>query len=93
MPRGGPRLRTPDDKLNQIGTRVRTRRQDLHLTQDQLCARLALQTDGTWSPAWQDISRIENGARTITDLEMLALARSLECDPVWLFMGIGALAT
>ncbi len=29
MPRGSPRLRTQDDKLNRIGPRVQQRRQEL----------------------------------------------------------------
>ena len=50
MPRGSPRLRTQDDKLNRIGPRVQQRRQELGLTQDQLCARLAILTEAAWSP-------------------------------------------
>ena len=88
MPRGGPRLRTKDGKLNQIGLRVRERRQVLNLEQDSLCARIALATDGEWNPAWQDVSRIENGARIVSDLEVLALARAMDCDPCWLLSGV-----
>jgi hypothetical protein len=87
MPRGGPRLRTEDRKLNQVGPRVRERRQSLRLEQDEVCARVARTTDGEWNPAWQDLSRIENGARMVSDLEVLALARALECDACWLFYG------
>lgn len=87
MPRGGPRLRAQDHKLNQIGLRVRERRQVLTLDQDEVCARLARETKGEWNPGWQDISRIENGARTVTDLELLVLALALECDACWLFLG------
>ena len=46
MPRGGPRLRSLDHKLNQIGPRVRERRQVLALDQDEVCARLARETKG-----------------------------------------------
>ena len=87
MPRGSPRLRTQDNKLNRIGARVQQQRQRLKLTQDQLCARLAILTDATWSPAWQDISRIENGARIVSDLEVVALAEVLECSACWLLLG------
>ncbi len=87
MPRGTPRLRTQENKVNQIGPRVRLRRQALNVKQDELCARLALQTDGGWSPAWQDVSRIENGARIVSDLEILALAQALECSACWLLAG------
>lgn len=87
MPRGGPRLRTQDHKLNQIGLRVRERRQVLALDQDEVCARLAHETKGEWNPGWQDVSRIENGARTVTDVEIMVLAIALECDASWLFIG------
>lgn len=90
MPRGGPRLRTEDKKLNQVGPRVRERRQALGLEQDGVCARIALATNGEWNPAWQDISRLENGVRIVSDLEIFALARALSCDPCWLLSGDGA---
>lgn len=87
MPRGGLRLRTSDSKLNQVGLRVRQRRHALQLEQDGLCARIALATNGEWNPAWQDISRVENGARMVSDLEVLVLAQALECGACWLLMG------
>lgn len=87
MPRGGIRLRTNDGKMNQVGLRVRERRHLLGIEQDELCARIARSTDGRWNPAWQDISRIENGYRTVTDLEIIALANALECSPDWLLLG------
>ncbi len=87
MPRGGLRLRTEDGRLNQVGGRVRERRLALGLEQDKLCARIALNTNGLWNPAWQDISRVENGARLVTDLEVLALAHALTCNATWLLTG------
>lgn len=87
MARGSPRLRTPDGKLNQIALRVRERRKALGLTQDALCARLALHTDGAWNADRMEIYRIENGTRIVSDLETLALAEALECSPVWLLLG------
>ena len=87
MPRGAPRLRTKSGKLNQVGPRVRQRRLEMDLQQDELCARLALKTGGGWNPGWQDLSRIENGRRTVSDLEVLALAGALDCDPAWLLAG------
>lgn len=87
MPRGGPRLRTEDGKLNQVGGRVRERRLALGLEQDELCARIATDTNGLWNPGWQDISRVENGGRLVTDLEVIVLSRVLERKPVWLLVG------
>lgn len=89
MPRGGPRLRTPDGKLNQVGVRVQDRRLETHVKQDELCARIAEATAGQWVPAWQDISRIENGARIVSDLEVLVLAAVLSCSAEWLISGNG----
>jgi transcriptional regulator with XRE-family HTH domain len=73
--------------MNQIAPRVRKRRDELSLAQDELCARISLVTNGGWIPAWQDISRIEHGARLVCDLEILALANALECSPCWLLTG------
>ena len=87
MPRGGARLRTSDGKMNLVGYRVKDCRQRLRLGQDELCARIALETNGGWNPAWQDMSRIENGARNVTDIEVLALANALDCSPCWLLLG------
>lgn len=90
MARGAPRLRTADGKVNQVAGRVRTRRKALKLTQDALCARLALETEGRWNADRMEIYRIEAGTRIVSDLEMLALARALECRPMWLFLGEAA---
>ncbi|MCX6379870.1 MAG: XRE family transcriptional regulator [Armatimonadetes bacterium] len=87
MARGAPRLRTSDGKVNQIGSRVRQRRTELKLTQDALCARLALATDGAWNADRMEIYRIEIGTRIVSDLELLALSRALKCAPYWLLLG------
>lgn len=89
MPRGAPRLRTPDNKINQLGGRVREQRAASKLTQDGLCARLAFVTGGAWNADEQEIFRIEKGVRIVSDLELLALARALDCDPCWLLLGTG----
>ena len=88
MPRGSPRLRTDDDKMNQIGARVKERRRALGLTQDALCGRLALATNGRWNPDRRDVVRIEIGTRIVSDVEMLALAEALDCDACWLLVGL-----
>ena len=87
MPRGSPRLRTSDQKKNQIGQRVRHRRARLRITQDALCARLADVTSGGWIPDRKEVFRIEDGQRIVSDLETLALAEALECSPCWLLTG------
>jgi hypothetical protein len=80
MPRGAPRLRTPDNRQNLVGANVKQQRGAMKLTQDVLCARLADVTRGRWNPTIFDIYRIESGRRIVSDLELLALSLALECD-------------
>lgn len=82
-----PRLRTSDGAYNQVGTRVKKRREELRMTQDALCARLASVTEARWNPDRRDIYKIERATRTVTDLELLALSTTLECDAAWLLTG------
>jgi transcriptional regulator with XRE-family HTH domain len=84
MPRGAPRLRKEGGQQNAVGARVKFRRKELKLSQDALCARLALRTSGGWSPTEADIYRIEQHRRIVSDLELVALAAALECDLLWL---------
>ena len=87
MPYSGPRLRTSDGNANGIGRRVAARRSALNLTQDEFCGQLASQTGGRWAPRWADISRLENGVRVVTDVEVRALAETLDCSAAWLLLG------
>ena len=80
MPRGAPRLRTPDNKQNLVGARVKARRQALNVTQDALCASLAKITLGRWNPSIFDVYRIETGRRIVSDIELLALSIALRTD-------------
>ena len=67
MPRGSPRLRAPNGKMNLVYERVKERRLALKLTQDALCARLADVTEGEWIADRRDIFRIEDGRRGSMD--------------------------
>jgi transcriptional regulator with XRE-family HTH domain len=87
MPRGSPRLRAKDGKHNAVGERVRQRREEQGLTQELLCARLADVTAGGWIPDRRDIYRIEDGRRSVYDVELIALAEALECETYWLILG------
>jgi transcriptional regulator with XRE-family HTH domain len=87
MPRGGPRLRDEQGRVNGLGERVRARRKELGLTQAELCARIETATDGGWLVDRQDILRIENGGRIVGDLEVRCLARVLETRACWLLLG------
>ena len=84
MPRGAPQLRTPDDRMNVVGIQVKERRKALRWNQDTLCARIAVTTSGLWNPEWRDIVRIEGGTRKVSDLELLALSKALDCTATWL---------
>jgi hypothetical protein len=87
MARAAPRLRTLDGKLNGLGLRVSTRRSELKLTQDELCARLATVSHGEWNAGRMEIYRIEAGLRIVSDLELIVLAEALESSPLWLLLG------
>ncbi|MGI4787342.1 MAG: helix-turn-helix domain-containing protein [Janthinobacterium lividum] len=89
LPYNGPRLRTPDQRANGIGPRVAERRAHLELTQDGLCGQIAYETKGQWTPSWADISRLEHGARLVSDLEVVVLAAVLKCSAGWLLLGEG----
>ena len=88
MPRGAKRVRTPDGKLNQVGERVRERRKALKLTRDALMARLSHFSEGGWLGDVADVYRIERGQRSVHDIELVFLAKALECDPCWLLLGV-----
>lgn len=79
--------------MNLIAERVKECRRTLNLTQEGLCARLAFVTEGQWNADRQEIVRIEAGGRIVSDVELLALAQALECDPCWLLTGSDALRT
>lgn len=86
MPRGD-RLKAAGGKLNVVGERVRERRRALQLTQDELQGRLGYATSGAWAVSGQEVLNIERGLRTVLDVELLALAKALECSAMWLLMG------
>jgi hypothetical protein len=87
MGRGPQKVRDGQGRMNQIAERMQQRRQELGLTQDGLCGRIADVTGGNWNPSRKDIGRCETGTRIVSDLEMLVLAEALSCDPCWLFLG------
>ncbi len=88
MSRGDVRLRAPEgDAYNQIGQRLRERRLQLDLTQDNVCARLAEVTGRRWIADRIDVLKLEKSTRTATDHEIFALSVALECDPIWLLVG------
>ncbi len=67
--------------------RIRFTRQ---CTQDGLCGRLSVVTEGRWVADRQEIGRIENGSRYVTTLELAALARVLDVTIAWIMEVDGA---
>ncbi|BDI33913.1 hypothetical protein CCAX7_59640 [Capsulimonas corticalis] len=75
--------------MNVCGERVKLRREELQLTQSELCGRLATVTHGIWNGDRRDIHRVERGTRKVSDAELIALTISLETTPQWLLIGEG----
>ena len=69
---------------NISGKRIKARRQQLELSQDQLSGRLA-KIGITIDRA--GISKIETGIRGISDFELKALAKILKSSADWLLEG------
>jgi transcriptional regulator with XRE-family HTH domain len=71
------------EKKNIVGARVREARKAAKpiITQNDLVARLQLQN---MSIDQSGLSKLENGQRPISDIEVLALARALKVRPEWL---------
>ncbi len=68
-------------RCNCSGMRIRQRREELGLSQEQLAAKLQLYGLELGQKA---ISRMETGLRVIADYELLWLARALETTCSWL---------
>jgi len=86
MARGTPRLK-PDGKMNVVGVRLKARRLELGDTQDAVCARISMITDGGWIPDRRDLFKIESQIRLVTDAEVIAIAQALPCGIEWLLVG------
>ena len=72
------------EKTNIVGKNVRTHRKKRHLSQQALSNKLELM--GVYV-CRGSISRIEDGTRTVTDIELYALAQALNVDISTLFYG------
>ena len=81
------RARTEDGGMNVIGPRAKQRREDLGITLDMTCARIAQATRGRWIPEARDLHKVETQLRIASDIEVLALAEALQCSVSWLLTG------
>ena len=70
-----------DGKFNCSGPRIRKRRTELDLSQEQLAAKLQLAGLDVTQKA---ISRIETGLRVVADFELPFFADALGVSPLWL---------
>ena len=70
-----------DGKFNCSGPRIRERRTELDLSQEQLAAKLQLAGLDVTQKA---ISRIETGLRVVADFEIPFFADALGVSPLWL---------
>jgi len=68
-------------KCNCSGRRIRERRKELRLSQEQLAGKLQLVGLDITQHA---ISRIETGLRVVPDYEIPYFADALEVSPLWL---------
>jgi len=75
-------------KKNIVGVRVKQARRAAKppITQADLIARLQLLDMNIDQPG---LSKIENGQRPVSDIEVLALAKALKVSLTWLLEGIG----
>ena len=87
MALGPPRIRLYNGHMNLVAARVKAKRREAKLTQDQFAARISDATLGKWIPSRKDIWRIESGSRLITDLELTGLSAVLKCSAAWLLYG------
>ena len=87
MPLSDKRLRSAAGTKNEVGPRVKAQRKVENLDTDNLAARIRLQTEGAWDVGSQEIYKIEAGRRAVTDVELIALARALNCRPCYLLTG------
>lgn len=71
-----------DLDMNNIGSRIKYRRNELNLTQTDIFNRCGI--------APGSLSQIENGIRTPTIIIFYKLAQTLECDMEWLVTGISS---
>ena len=70
------------EKMNLIGANVKKRRKALKMSQQDLSNKLELM--GVYV-CRGSISRIEDQSRTVTDIELFAIARVLQISPQELF--------
>lgn len=83
-----PRIRAPlTNAFNLVGERVKAHCKTQKIRQNDLIAELATVTGGRWIATRLDITRLQNGTRSCTDSELVAIAVALDVDIIWLLTG------
>jgi hypothetical protein len=71
------RARSEDGAMNLVGQALKARRLALGRTRAEFITDLSNVTGGRWSPSVADLLNIERRTRTVTDVELAALAKAL----------------
>jgi transcriptional regulator with XRE-family HTH domain len=86
MAAGKHRAPIMDSRNNNLcGKRIRYARARAEMSQTELCA--ALSVDHNIEITQNVVSKIENGIRTVNDIELVALAQALNVTPCFLLYG------
>ena len=72
------RARTEDGSMNLVGPTVKVRRLALRRNRSEFIKDLSNITKGRWAPSVADLLNIERQTRTVTDIELTALAKALK---------------
>lgn len=72
--------KTPNPVDLHVGTRVRARRRQISITQQQLAERLGL--------TFQQVQKYERGANRVSASKLYECARALSVEPGWFFDGL-----
>jgi hypothetical protein len=81
------RVRAEDGSMNLVGPMVKERRLTLKRNRSEFIKDLSNTTLGRWSPSVADLLNIERQTRTVTDIELIAIAKALKVPVEALFEG------
>jgi tRNA U54 and U55 pseudouridine synthase Pus10 len=79
------RVRAEDGSMNLVGPAVKERRLTLRRNRSEFIKELSNTTQGRWSPSVADLLNIERQTRTVTDIELVAIAKALKVSVEALF--------
>ncbi len=77
-----PRKKAPRPTDKHVGSRIRMRRQMLHLSRESLADAIGI--------TFQQIQKYENGTNRVSASRLQEIAEALGCQPAWFFEGSSA---